>query len=38
MGLRVILQRPGLSPVARLALADDMLAGFLAVVGKPGDT
>lgn len=33
MGLRVILQRPGLSPTQRLELADDMLAGFLAVAG-----
>lgn len=38
MGLRVILQRPGLTPAARLALADDVLAGFLAVVGAPRDT
>lgn len=34
MGLRVILQRPGLRPAARMALADDMLAGFLAVAER----
>jgi len=33
MGLRVILQRPGLSRAQRFELADDMLAGFLAVAG-----